>query len=164
MDALTVVSTALAAVAALLSAISALASWRSTRAVEADVALARAATRYELFRSFEDAYSKLYPDLWKCLGPWQDPVEVEPELRRCVHDVLQTLSSVYNAGELTLIEETQVSYLAELFLDWLRVPEARSVWDDVFSLQVGTWPMGFVTWVEAGLTRTTPTRTSATPS
>lgn len=99
-------------------------------------------------------YSKLYPDLWERLGSgMKDPVEVDPALRRSVHDLLQTLSSVYNAWRLDLIEPQQIAYLAELFFDWLRVAKARTVWEQVFKVQEDTWPEGFVKWVDAGLSR-----------
>lgn len=153
MDALPLISTALAAVAALLSALSALASWRSTRALEADFAHTKATTDYEVFRSFEDTYRALYPSLWQTLGPWPDPVEVDPDLRRSVHDAAQALSSVYNAERLGVILGGQAAYLGELFLDWLRLPKAREVWDQVFSLQEDTWPEGFVSWINTGLDR-----------
>lgn len=158
MDAITVVSTALAAVAALLSAVSALASWRSTRAVEEDVALSRATTRYELFRSFEAQYTQLYPSLWERLGPWKDPKPVDPGLRRTVHDLLQTLASIYNAGELGLIAGAQRTYLVDLFVDWLRLENAQVVWNDIFRHQEDTWPQGFVGWIDERLEAATSLR------
>jgi hypothetical protein len=150
-DAVTIISTALAAVAAMLASISALASWRATKALEKDVAMNAAATRYGLVRDFEATYLKLYDPLWTTLGPWEDPVAVDAAARRAVHDVCQTLSSVYNAQRLKLIDAEQSEYLADLFLDWLRVQSAREVWDGVFRHQEATWPPGFVPWVDRGL-------------
>jgi hypothetical protein len=150
-DTVAAVSTALAAVAALLAAVSAVASWRSTRAVEADVELARLATRYDLFRAFESAYSEQYTALWDELGPWEDPPEVDPKLRRVVHDLLQTLSSIHNAHRFSLIDDEQSRYLSALFLDWLRLPAASAVWVDIFRVQAETWPPGFVAWLDARL-------------
>lgn len=153
MDAVVVVSTGLAAVASALSAVSAFASWRSTRLLEGELEHVTATTRYELFRSFEDAYSSQYSNLWDHLGPWEDPLPVDPAVRRTVHDCLQSLASIRNATELSLIHPEQSQYLAELFLDWLRLPQARMVWDRVFRLQADTWPIGFVEWVDAQLPR-----------
>jgi hypothetical protein len=72
---------------------------------------------------------------------------------RSVHDLLQTLSSVYNAGRLAVIEPQQASYLAELFFDWLRVAKAQAVWEQIFKEQEDTWPEGFTKWVDDGLSR-----------
>ena len=96
MDAQTA-STGLAAAASLLAAVSAWASWRATRAVEADVRLAQESTQYQLFRSFEEDYARQYQQLGEHLGPWEDPVKVDPELRRVVHDLLQALASIHVA-------------------------------------------------------------------
>lgn len=150
-DGIALVSTALAAIAALLSAVSAVASWRSTRAVEAGVELNRAMSRYQLFQSFEDAYTQQYSSLWDTLGPWDDPVEVDDEVRRTVHDLLQALASIHIGSHLGLIEEEQSNYLFELFLDWLRLPTASRVWTDVFRIQEDVWPPGFAKWVDSRL-------------
>lgn len=155
MDYFVVISTALAAAAALLSAFSAFASWRATRAVEEDVRLAKATTRYELFRSFESDYSSQYDAIWRTLGPWDDPVKVDPNARRVVHDVLQSMSSIYTARQLGLIDPPQAACLTKLFADWLGVPQARSIWKAVFMHQDDTWPKGFVDYVENSLTTAT---------
>ena len=50
-----------------------------------------------------------------------------------------------------MLPAEQGDYLVQLFLDWLRLPQARAVWEDVFRVQTGTWPVGFVDLVDGGL-------------
>jgi len=154
---LQILSTLLAALAAIFAAISSWTSLKSTRAVEEDVRLARSQTRHDLFRSFEADLSRQYDELWEHLGPWDDqlPPEARPtdRERRVVHDLLQTLSSIYLAGHLDLLEDEQRRYAELLFLDWLSTPKATEIWTLVFRKQVAAWPEGFVEWVDSELER-----------
>lgn len=154
---LQVISTALAALAAIFAAVSSWTSLKSARAVEEDVRLARSQSRYDLFRSFEADLARQYGALWEHLGPWDDELPPDerptPDERRAVHDLLQTLSSMYLAGQLDLLEEEQRRYAELLFLDWLSTPKATLIWERVFRKQGATWPDGFVAWVDAELQR-----------
>ncbi len=162
---LQVLSTLLAAFAAIFAAISSWTSLKSTRAVEEDVRLARSQARHDLFRSFEADLSKQYDGLWEHLGPWDDqvPPDARPSdrERRVVHDLLQTLSSIYLAGRLDLLEDEQRRYAELLFLDWLSTPKATKIWTLVFRNQAATWPEGFASWVDAELDRASGPASSA---
>lgn len=151
MDPLTVISTGLAAFAAAFAAISAVASMRSTRAVETQVELSRDVAMHQLLRTFESDYARQYRHLVSVLGPWEDPLQVDPDLRRVVHDACQSLASVYVARTLGLVGVEQGEYVEQLFIDWLRIPAAAAVWRGVFRVQRDTWPDGFVEFVDGRL-------------
>ena len=137
--------------AALFAAVSAGASAYTGWKMRQDVRLSEASSRYELVRSFETVYDNQYEAIFRELGGWPDPVEVDPKLRRVVHDIVVTLSSIYNARSLGLLSETEADYLGVLFSDWLRAkPEAYRVWREVFDTddQRESLPRGFSDYVE----------------
>lgn len=141
----------ISAVAAGFAAISAGASAYTGIKMRQDVKLSEASARYALVRSFEGDYAQQYDAIWGAFGPWRDPIEVDPAKRRAVHDVLVTLSSIYNARQEGLIDDVQSRYLGTLFADWLHgSPEAHSIWRQVFNTpeQADTWPAGFSRFVQ----------------
>jgi hypothetical protein len=154
---LQVISTVLAAFAAFFAAVSSLASLKSTQAVEENVRLARSRSKHDLFRSFEADLTRQFQGLWECFGPWDDglPRDLRPSdrERQVVHELLQTLSSIYLAGKLELLEDEQRSYEERVFLYWLSTPQARQIWEMVFRQYVDTWPEGFPEWIDLRLSK-----------
>lgn len=73
-----------------------------------------------------------------------------------IHDLLQSLSSVYLAGRLELLEDRQREYAEVLFLDWLATTRAREVWSLVFRRQIEAWPEGFPAWIDGQLRSRSP--------
>lgn len=139
------------AIAAGFAAISAGASAYTGIKMRQDVKLSEASARYTLVRSFEGDYAEQYDGIWGAFGPWNDPVDVDPAKRRAVHDLLVTLSSIYNARQEGLIDDAQARYLGVLFADWLAAsPQAHAIWQRVFNTpeQADTWPDGFAEFVE----------------
>jgi hypothetical protein len=151
MDVLTALTVALAAGSALLSAVSTIAAWRATKAVQNDLAHTIAAKRHELVRAFEQDYAAQYKQIWDDLGPWPDATPVDPQLRRTVHGLLQTLVSVYLARQSDLIDAGQAEGLYTVMFDWLSTDKAFEVWAAAFQNQAGTWPSGFVNFVDSRL-------------
>lgn len=151
MDILTTFTIALAAGSALLSAVSTVAAWRATRAVQRDLAHTMAAKRHEIVRAFEQDYAAQYKQIWDDLGPWPDAAPVDPQLRLTVHGLLQTLASVYLAAQSDLIDTSQAEGLYAVMFDWLSTDKAFEVWIAAFQNQAGSWPSGFVNFVDSRL-------------
>jgi hypothetical protein len=73
--------------------------------------------------------------------------------RQVVHELLQTLSSVYLAGRLELLHDEQRRHAERSLFDWLSTPKARQIWELVFRQYVDTWPEGFPEWIDSGLNK-----------
>ena len=151
MNPLTTLTIALAAASALLSAVSTVAAWRATRAVQRELVHTIAAKKHELVRAFEQDYAAQYKQIWADLGPWPDAAPVDPQLRHTVHDLLQTLSSVFLALQSDLIEVGQAEGLYTIMFDWLSTDKAFEVWKSAFRTQADTWPAGFVSFADSRL-------------
>jgi hypothetical protein len=140
----TVVTVIIAAISALFSLVSARAARASVEAFRSDVELSRDSTRVQLARTFEDDYARQYDQISKAFGPWKDPVAVDSQERRVVHDMLASLASIYMANQVKLIDDTHAKYVYVLFADWLRLPRPHRIWTNVFAVQPESWPPGFV--------------------
>jgi hypothetical protein len=145
------VSAIAAAVAAICSAIAVFAANRSAKSMQQELEMSRASTKHQFAWAMEEKYSHEYPLLVKALGEWGDPVYVDGEKREVVHHCLQALTSIYLASQLNLIDSTYTAYLTRLYADWLSIPSAYAVWENVFRKQDGSWPDGFVGFVDASI-------------
>jgi hypothetical protein len=150
-DVFTAGTVGLAAGSALLSAIGALAAWRSTSAMREELRHTVAAKRHELLRTFEQEYAAQYDAIWRDLGPWPDPVGIDPQLRRTVQNLLAATASVYIARQSDLVDAVNGDALLAVHFDWLCTDEAYHVWKNAFRNQADTWPAGFVDFVDAGV-------------
>jgi hypothetical protein len=142
------------AIAAIFAAVSAYGSLKATREMERELEDNRKANAYRLLNEFENSYRTQYPEIMNQLGPWPDPGEedLDPAVRRVVHDLLVSLCSVYRSSKSNLVPDGDVEYVATLFSEWLQNPMARHIWESVFRNQ-NSWPSGFVPYVDEMLAR-----------